>query len=223
MQKWIGLGIAAVLIFLAIAFVGTRPASESSETLGEKTKMQTSPSTVPATQWSTEPEMKIDQNKIFTATITTSKGVINVELFAKEAPKTVNNFVFLAREKFYDGVVFHRIIKGFMVQTGDPLGNGTGGPGDKFADEPVTREYTRGTLAMANSGSNTNGSQFFIIHADYPLPKNYTIFGKIPDSDTESFKTLDAIAETPVVAGNGGEVSKPTETVAITSITVNEK
>ncbi|HCS78515.1 TPA: peptidylprolyl isomerase [Patescibacteria group bacterium] len=167
--------------------------------------------------------MKIDQNKIFTATITTSKGVINVELFAKEAPKTVNNFVFLAREKFYDGVVFHRIIKGFMVQTGDPLGNGTGGPGYKFADEPVTREYTRGTLAMANSGSNTNGSQFFIIHADYPLPKNYTIFGKIPDSDTESFKTLDAIAETPVVAGNGGEVSKPTETVAITSITVNEK
>ena len=134
MQKWIGLGIAAVLIFLAIAFVGTRPASESSETLGEKTKMQTSPSTVPATQWSTEPEMKIDQNKIFTATITTSKGVINVELFAKEAPKTVNNFVFLAREKFYDGVVFHRIIKGFMVQTGDPLGNGTGGPGYKFAD-----------------------------------------------------------------------------------------
>jgi len=224
MQKWVGLGIAAVLIFLAIAFVGTRPASESTETLGENSNMQkNSPSTAPEKQWATEPEMKIDANKTYSATITTSKGVINVELFAKETPKTVNNFVFLAREKFYDGVVFHRIIKGFMVQTGDPQGNGTGGPGYKFADEPITREYTRGTLAMANAGPNTNGSQFFMIHADYPLPKNYTIFGKIPDGDTESLKTLDAIAETPVAAGNGGEVSKPTEEVKIASIIINEK
>ena len=223
MQKWVGLGIAAVLIFIAIAFVGTKPAPEPSDTLGEEKTMQTSPTTVSAKQWSTEPEMQIDQNKTYTAAITTSKGVINVEFFTKETPKTVNNFIFLSREKFYDGVVFHRIIKSFMVQTGDPQGNGTGGPGYKFADEAVTREYTRGTLAMANAGPNTNGSQFFIIHADYPLPKNYTIFGKIPEGDTESLKTLDAIAETPVAAGNGGEVSKPTEEVIITSISITER
>ena len=91
---------------------------------------------------------------------------------------TVNNFVFLARQGFYDGVTFHRVIPNFMAQTGDPTGTGTGGPGYRFNDEPVTRKYVRGTLAMANAGPNTNGSQFFIVHKDYPLPPNYTIFGQ---------------------------------------------
>ena len=107
------------------------------------------------------------------------KGRHKAELFAKDAPATVNNFVFLAREGFYTNVKFHRIIAGFMVQTGDPTGTGTGGPGYRFKDEPVTRKYSRGTLAMANAGPNTNGSQFFIMHADYALQPNYTIFGQV--------------------------------------------
>lgn len=210
------LGGAAVLVFLFVFLVGTQPAPQ--------TPKEEQPVTItPGKQWSTPPEMKIDQNKTYTATITTSKGAFKAELFAKEAPKTVNNFVFLAREKFYDGVIFHRIIKDFMVQTGDPKGNGTGDPGYKFEDEKVTRDYKRGTMAMANSGPNTNGSQFFIIHKDYPLPKQYTIFGMIPEGDSESLKTLDAIAETPVEAGNGGESSKPKEKVTITTVAIEEK
>ncbi len=167
------------------------------------------------------PAMQIDPNKTYTATIETTKGTMKAELFANEAPKTVNNFVFLARENFYQNVKFHRIIENFMVQTGDPTGTGTGGPGYKFEDEPIAeaRSYERGTLAMANAGPNTNGSQFFIVHQDYPLPKNYTIFGKV----TEGLDALDAIASTPTRSGPGGENSTPTEDVQITNITIEEQ
>lgn len=171
-------------------------------------------------QYSAPPAMAIDPNKTYTAIIETTDGKMTAELYAKDTPLTVNNFVALARDNFYDGVVFHRIIKDFMVQTGDPLGTGTGGPGYEFKDEPVTREYTKGTLAMANSGPNTNGSQFFIVHQDYPLPKNYTIFGKV----TDGMDTLDKIANTPVEADpNTGEMSKPTQEVRITHIAIEEK
>ena len=115
-------------------------------------------------QYNAPPPMSIDPNAKITATMHTSSGAIVFELFASEAPNTVNNFVFLAREGFYDGVIFHRIIKGFMCQSGDPEGTGMGGPGYSFADEPVTRDYLPGTLAMANAGPNTNGSQFFVVH-----------------------------------------------------------
>jgi len=121
--------------------------------------------------------MTIDPRKSYTATIETTVGTMTLELFASEAPKTVNNFVVLARDGFYDGVIFHRVIKGFMIQGGDPQGTGMGGPGYRFADEPVKRPYTRGTLAMANAGPNTNGSQFFIMHQDYPLPPNTPFLG----------------------------------------------
>jgi cyclophilin family peptidyl-prolyl cis-trans isomerase len=163
--------------------------------------------------------MGIDPSKHYTATIKTTKGTMKAELYANEAPLTVNNFVFLARNGFFNGIKFHRIISGFMVQTGDPRGDGTGGPGYEFKDERVTRGYTRGTLAMANSGPNTNGSQFFIVHKDYRLPKNYTIFGKL----TEGFETLDAIANTPVGPDGSGEDSVPQEDVRITGITIDEK
>ena len=168
--------------------------------------------------YSSAPEMQIDPSKSYTATIETTKGSMQAELFANEAPKTVNNFVFLARENYYQNVPFHRIIKDFMVQTGDPTGTGTGGPGYEFEDEPIAaeRSYERGTLAMANAGPNTNGSQFFIVHQDYPLPKNYTIFGKL----TEGLETLDAIANTPTT---GAEGSTPTEEVLITNVTIEEK
>lgn len=226
MFKWVGLGIAAVLVFLTVFFLGSKPAQE----VVKGTQIMSSPQSEenPSTgsgqkQWSTPPAMTIDQNKTYTATITTSKGVIDLDLLVKEAPKTVNNFVFLAREKFYDGVIFHRIMKGFMVQTGDPRGTGTGGPGYKFEDEPVSREYVRGTVAMANAGPNTNGSQFFIVDKDAPLPKDYTIFGLIASSDTASLTTLDAIADTPVESGAMGEKSSPIEKVTIVSILIAEK
>ncbi len=112
--------------------------------------------------------------------ITTEKGDIVFELFGAEAPLTVSNFVWLTRHEFYNGLTFHRVEPGFVIQGGDPNGNGTGGPGYQFADEKVTRDYDEGIVAMANAGPNTNGSQFFIMLADNAtLPKNYTIFGKV--------------------------------------------
>src|SRR5262249_44829076 len=143
----------------------------------------------------------------------TSAGTMNAELFASEAPATVNNFVFLAGDNYYDGVIFHRVIKGFMIQGGDPTGTGRGGPGYRFNDEPVKRPYSRGTLAMANAGPNTNGSQFFIMHSDYPLPPNYTIFGIL----TSGEDVLDSIA-----TAKTGSQDRPENPVTINSITVTE-
>ena len=126
--------------------------------------------------------MTIDPAKSYTATFTTSRGTIVCELFAKDAPKTVNNFVFLARDKFYDGTVFHRVIPDFMIQGGDPTGSGRGGPGYRFEDETRNNpnRHKRGTLSMANAGPNTNGSQFFITHivTDW-LDGKHTVFGKV--------------------------------------------
>jgi cyclophilin family peptidyl-prolyl cis-trans isomerase len=124
--------------------------------------------------------MQINTNKKYHAVIKTNKGDINLELNPAEAPQTVNNFVALARDGFYDGVTFHRVVPGFVIQGGDPTGTGRGGPGYRFNDEPVRRPYRAGTLAMANAGPNTNGSQFFICLEDQPgLPPNYTIFGDV--------------------------------------------
>lgn len=173
-------------------------------------------------QYTQAPSMTIDTNKNYIVRVETTKGPMTIKLFANEAPNTVNNFLFLANEGYYTDTPFHRIIKGFMVQGGDPTGTGTGGPGYRFNDEPVTREYLRGTLAMANAGPNTNGSQFFLMHSDYPLPKNYTIFGQIDPTDTESLKTLDAIAETQVTLNSSGEMSKPSEEVKIIRVTVEK-
>ncbi|TSC92229.1 MAG: peptidyl-prolyl isomerase [Candidatus Berkelbacteria bacterium Licking1014_85] len=115
-----------------------------------------------------------------TAIIATEKGIIRIELFASEAPKTVSNFIYLAQNGFYNGLTFHRVEPGFVIQGGDPKGNGTGDPGYKFEDEKVVRDYDAGIVAMANSGPNTNGSQFFIMFEDNKaLPKQYTIFGKV--------------------------------------------
>ena len=133
-------------------------------------------------KWSTPPDMTIDPAKSYTATFETSRGKVTCDLFPKEAPKTVNNFVFLAREGFYDGTTFHRVIKKFMIQGGDPTATGTGGPGYKFADEfgPGYRKHSRGALSMANAGPNTNGSQFFITHEPTPhLDGKHVVFGQV--------------------------------------------
>lgn len=145
-------------------------------------------------QWNSPPAMQIDPKKIYSATIETDRGTIEIELSAQYAPKTVNNFVFLAQEGFYDGVSFHRVIGNFMIQGGDPTGTGRGGPGYKFADEfagnPLTHEAK--VLSMANAGPNTNGSQFFITHAPQPhLDGKHTVFGKV----TSGHDVVDAISQ----------------------------
>ena len=133
-------------------------------------------------QYSAPPPLTIDPNKKYSAVFNTSRGEIICELFAQDAPNTVNNFAFLARDKFYDGTVFHRVIADFMVQGGDPTGTGRGGPGYKFADEVKSnpQKHQVGTLSMANAGPNTNGSQFFITHvATDWLDGKHTVFGKV--------------------------------------------
>ena len=168
-----------------------------------------------------------------TAVIHTSMGDMTVNLYPEKAPNTVANFVGLAKgtkdwtnsqgqkvsgTPLYQNVIFHRVIEDFMIQGGDPEGTGRGGPGYRFDDEPVTDSYLRGTLAMANAGPDPNGSQFFIVHNDYPLPKNYTIFGRIDPSDTASFAILNKIATTPTAAGD-----KPVTDVVIKSIDITEE
>jgi peptidyl-prolyl cis-trans isomerase B (cyclophilin B) len=133
-----------------------------------------------AKSYSKPPEMAIDAKKSYTATLKTDRGDLVLELFAADAPNTVNNFVFLAREGFYDGTVIHRVIAGFVVQGGDPTGTGRGGPGYTFADEFSKRKHLTGSLSMANAGPGTNGSQFFITYAPQPhLDGHHSVFGQL--------------------------------------------
>lgn len=184
-----------------------------------ETANETSNMPVPKGKYSKAPPMSINTTKTYKADVRTSLGNFTVDLLAKEAPNTVNNFVFLAKDNFYNGVVFHRIIKDFMIQTGDPAGNGTGGPGYKFADEKISRDYKKGTVAMANSGKDSNGSQFFIMTKDTDLPKNYTIFGEV----IKGLETIDKIASVEVEDNGMGEPSKPKTKVTINKILISEK
>jgi cyclophilin family peptidyl-prolyl cis-trans isomerase len=170
---------------------------------------------MPAKQYENSPNLILDPTMKYSATIETDQGPMTAELFPADVPITVNNFVFLAREGFYEDGCFHRIISGFMIQGGCPEGKGTGGLGYRFQDEEVTRPYTKGTLAMANAGPNTNGSQFFIMHQDTPgLPPNYTIFGKLTDGED----VLDNIASSPTVSND-----RPAERRTIHNITIHEE
>ena len=167
--------------------------------------------------YSSMPEMIIDQNKSYTAVIQTSMGDLKVEFFSDTAPVTVNNFVSLSNDGYYDNIIFHRVISGFMIQGGDPSGTGHGEygkfPGYTFEDELNNQQpYEKGILAMANAGPNTNGSQFFIMHVDYPLPYQYTIFGKV----TDGLDVIDTIASVQTAEGD-----KPVEDVVILGVTVS--
>lgn len=155
-----------------------------------------------------------------TAAIQTNLGTIRFELLESEAPKTTENFITLAERGYYEGVIFHRVIKGFMIQGGDPTGTGRGGEsawGGRFNDEIdassalYQRGYKKGTVAMANAGPNTNGSQFFIMHADYPLPPSYSIFGRV----TDGLEVVDAIATTPT-----GRDDRPAAEVKMENVTI---
>jgi peptidyl-prolyl cis-trans isomerase B (cyclophilin B) len=167
-------------------------------------------------QYDKEPEMKIDTNKIYIARIQTSAGPIVAELWPKKAPHTVNSFVFLAREGFYDGTIFHRVIPGFMLQGGDPEGKGTGGPGYHLKAEFNDTKHTRGVLSMARAADpDSAGSQFFIMHGDAPhLDNKYTAFGKV----IEGMETVDKIARIPTDAND-----RPSRPPVIQSIKIEEK
>lgn len=165
------------------------------------------------------PEMQINTSKTYKAVLSTTEGVITISLHTDKTPITVNNFVYLARKGFYNNTIFHRIIKDFMIQGGDPKGDGTGGPGYKFDDEPFEGEYKRGIAAMANAGPNTNGSQFFIMHKDYALPKNYVIFGEV----ASGIEAVDKIAEASVKESAMGENSTPANPVTIESVEILEE
>jgi cyclophilin family peptidyl-prolyl cis-trans isomerase len=177
--------------------------------------------TVAQQQWNKAPEMVIDPNKTYHATLETSAGNVEVEFYPKDAPKTVNNFVCLARAGYFDGTPFHRIIQGFVIQGGDPTGTGSGGPGYRFEDEPISKDYTKGTLAMANAGPNTNGSQFFICTADLKgkLGKNYTVFGQVVDG----MDVVDKLDKTPVKRSPSGENSSPVNPVTLNKVTITEQ
>ena len=168
--------------------------------------------------YSAPPAMNINENGNYSAVIETSLGSIEIELFTDIAPITVNNFVNLSKDGYYDNVIFHRVIKGFMIQGGDPSGTGHGEmgkyPGYEFQDElnnPM--QYEKGIVAMANRGPNTNGSQFFIMHVDYPLPYDYTIFGKV----SNGIDVVDTIANVQT-----GDMDKPVDDVVINSVDIKE-
>ncbi len=168
------------------------------------------------------PEMKIDTTKAYYATVVTNRGTIVIQLYADVAPVTVNNFVCLASNDYYDGVIFHRVIRDFMIQTGDPTGTGRGGPGYQFNDELPGEElnYIEGSVSMANAGPNTNGSQWFISNANNSnkLQKAYTIFGQV----IEGQDVVDLISEVPVSMNAQGEQSVPGATITILDIVITE-
>ena len=208
------------IIFLAlITFISC---SNESDTLNESVQLNANEQEGDVLSnnkvYDSMPEMNIDISKKYTAVIKTSMGDMSIEFFTEDAPLTVNNFINLSRDGYYDNVIFHRVISGFMIQGGDPSGTGHGEmgkfPGYKFEDELNNqRSYDKGILAMANAGPDTNGSQFFIMHVDYPLPYQYTIFGFV----TEGLDVIDKIAS--VETGDG---DKPINDVVIETIEVKE-
>ena len=208
------------IIFLSLlTFISC---TNESDTLNESVELNTSEQEGDVLSnnkvYESMPEMNIDISKKYTAVIKTSMGDMSVEFFTEDAPMTVNNFINLSRDGYYDNVIFHRVISGFMIQGGDPSGTGHGEmgkyPGYKFEDELNNqRSYEKGILAMANAGPDTNGSQFFIMHVDYPLPYQYTIFGLV----TDGLDIIDKIAS--VETGDG---DKPVNDVVIKSVEIKE-
>jgi len=204
-----------LIISLFISACGSNEVKEITETTVQDNKGESTMSDEKV--YSSMPEMIIDQNKSYTAVIETSMGDLTVEFFSDTAPVTVNNFVSLSNDGYYDNIIFHRVISGFMIQGGDPSGTGHGEygkfPGYTFEDELNNQQpYEKGILAMANAGPNTNGSQFFIMHVDYPLPYQYTIFGKV----TDGLDVIDTIASVQTAEGD-----KPVEDVVILGVTVS--
>ncbi len=207
--------LAIILIAVIISSQGPKDTGKDrvSNVPSITTPMPTITQDSPAT-----PSPTLNPSISYQAVLNTSVGKITIDLNSDQTPITANNFVSLAKANFYNNTVFHRVISGFMIQGGDPKGDGTGGPGYKFADEPFTGEYVRGTVAMANSGPDTNGSQFFIMHQDNGLPKNYVIFGKV----SSGMDTVDKIATASVSASFTGEMSVPVNPVKVLTVDIVE-
>ena len=205
--------LAIGLLLIALAACGeAEPAAETSE-----------PAEGGMKQYSSHPGTVIESGKSYSAVIKTNLGDMTFDLLANEAPLAVNSFVFLAREGYFDGVIFHRIIPGFMGQSGDPTGTGGGGPGYKFDIETPSGPYIRGSLAMANAGPGTNGSQFFIVFDNLTeqgrLSPDYSLFGQMTDGEA----ALEALESVPVTAKPSGERSQPLEEVRISTIEIIER
>jgi len=208
-----------IIIFLLLSFCSSGVEETTEET---KAQIDTTTTTIGEDMsdkiYDKQPEMNINTNSSYTAVIKTNLGDMTVEFFTDDAPITVNNFISLSKDGYYDNVIFHRVISGFMIQGGDPSGTGHGDygkyPGYKFDDELNNqRPYEKGILAMANAGPNTNGSQFFIMHVDYPLPYSYTIFGQVVDG----FDVIDKIASVETDSAD-----KPTTDVVISTVEITE-
>lgn len=210
MQK----GIIIILALIAVALFTIKPSNQTEprETTIKEESQVTESKSLP------KPELTIEKGKTYSVTIKTSEGDITLELDTETTPITTNNFLYLAKNNFYNNTIFHRVLEGFMIQGGDPTGTGSGSPGYRFDDELINGGYTRGTIAMANSGPNTNGSQFFIMHQDYDLPPNYVIFGRV----TKGLEVVDAIATAQVATSPSGEPSSPINPVTIEEIIINE-
>lgn len=202
--------IASLFIFNTFSFPKTKVVSTRPAALAE------------FKQWPSAPLLFINPLKNYRAVITTTTGEMRINLFAKAAPQTVNSFIFLAQNGFYDGMRFYRVIKNFIVETGDPLETGRGGAGYRFASEPTTGEFSRGVLVAGNPGTNAIAGPFFIAHRDFDWPKEYAIFGAIAPDDTRSLQTLDVIAQLPVGPNVDGEVSFPLVDALISKITIEE-
>ena len=206
-----------LILLLLLSYCSTDQ-SGTEEVLEDTNTTTTTGVTMSDKVYDKQPNMNINMETTYTAVIKTNLGDMTVEFFLDDAPMTVNNFVSLAKDGYYDNVIFHRVISGFMIQGGDPSGTGHGDygkyPGYEFEDELNNqRPYEKGILAMANRGPNTNGSQFFIMHVEYPLPYSYTIFGSV----TEGFDVIDKIASVETDSAD-----KPTDDVVINTVEILE-
>ena len=207
-----------LIILLLVTFCSADQAEDENVIKIENESTTTIGVTMNDKVYDKQPDMNLNSDSTYSAVIKTNLGEMTVEFFTDDAPLTVNNFVTLSKDGYYNDVIFHRVISGFMIQGGDPSGTGHGDygkfPGYEFEDELNNqRPYEKGILAMANRGPNTNGSQFFIMHADYPLPYSYTIFGKV----TDGFEVIDKIASVETDSAD-----KPTDDIVINTVEILE-
>ena len=207
-----------LIILLLVTFCSADQAEDENVIKIENESTTTIGVTMNDKVYDKQPDMNLNSDSTYSAVIKTNLGDMAVEFYTDDAPLTVNNFVTLSKDGYYNDVIFHRVISGFMIQGGDPSGTGHGDygkfPGYEFEDELNNqRPYEKGILAMANRGPNTNGSQFFIMHADYPLPYSYTIFGKV----TDGFEVIDKIASVETDSAD-----KPTDDIVINTVEILE-
>ncbi len=207
-----------LIILLLVTFCSADQAEVENDIKIENESTTTIGVTMNDKVYDNQPDMNLNSDSTYSAVIKTNLGDMAVEFYTDDAPLTVNNFVTLSKDGYYNDVIFHRVISGFMIQGGDPSGTGHGDygkfPGYEFEDELNNqRPYEKGILAMANRGPNTNGSQFFIMHADYPLPYSYTIFGKV----TDGFEVIDKIASVETDSAD-----KPTDDIVINTVEILE-